>query len=80
MIQVALSRQPAIDIMQISAKNYHMLEDPAAYLKDNVFFREMKLQTKIKEETFKGELHKRYYVHEAKFVEDVVAENRDLIE
>ncbi len=57
MIQVAFSRQPAIDIMQISAKKYHMLEDPAAYLKENVFFREMKLQTKVKEEEFKGEKH-----------------------
>ena len=80
MIQVALSRQPALDIMQTSAKKYHNLEDPAAYLKENVFFREMKLQTKVKEEQFKGELATRYYVQEAKFVEDAVSENRDLIE
>ena len=66
--------------MQISAQKYHNLEDPAAYLKENVFYREMKLQTKVKEEKFKGETVTRYYVQEAKFLEDVVAENRDLIE
>lgn len=35
--------------------------------------------TKMKEEMFKGEQTKRYYVQSAEFVEDTTADNKDLL-
>ena len=46
----------------MSAKDFYKHKEPAAYLKENVLFREVKLHAKVKEETFKGELVTRYYV------------------
>ena len=78
-LEVAIGRDPAQDLMQLSAAKFHELGDKTQYLKENVLFREVKLMTKMKEEMFKGEQTKRYYVQSAEFVEDTTADNKDLL-
>lgn len=78
-IEVGLSRKPAETLIQMTADKFKQLKDKENYLKENVFYRDVKMLAKVKDEQFKGEIHTRYYVQEAEFVEDVHQQNEDLI-
>jgi len=48
--------------MQLSASDFANLKEKEKYLKENVLYREVKLEAKQKTEVFKGEVHTRFYI------------------
>ncbi len=78
-IEVGVSRKPADDLMQISAEKFSNLKQKEEYIRENVLFREIVLEAKTKEELVQGEMHTRYYVQTAKFVDDLTQSNTGLL-
>ena len=54
----------------MTPESFVTLSNKDQYLKENVFFREVLLKAKVKEEKFKNEIYTRYYIQHAEYVAD----------